>query len=590
MSNRIYVHLSGRWDKSIDVSEGDIIYYAPCLDSKETYSAALELPMPGFSYEADLAKAYVDLYDFSFGGDNNKVAAAAFVECFLNDYYSYTVRPVFSILLALDALIGERRDAEFVVLSADASCDGLPLLGFRTTESLRGSPNLIGALVAKRMRQLEQFRRVLFVELPGDALCKEIFRVLLVKSTGLIFSFLFSLRFFFLLYDKKENLNKVDTMFICRSYHQSRFMTKLASDLHNVGVAVIPQLTQGSLSGLSSIIRALPQGGLKLSVRELFYGLKAAWRSLGELKILVKTASPAKSNVLVLNNVSHQLDFNYLAKEITRFFPFFLYKSVLAEFVKKYKPKRIINFELVGRMAGVEALVARELDVSLATVQTALISSRPHPVFPYAKYFYTDSAVTCEQLSNIGVLRKGDIKYAGPPYMVKKIREADIFFKIAFFTQPYEPEITLNILNCLVLWAKEKGGHIYLRLHPRDDVGRYSGLLLENKQHFSVDINSDLATVLDHVDLAITRTSSVAKEAIANGCPVVLCVWSQFDQTIKSDYLVAELFEDYCSTSQSSLAEIFTRPERVVAANKLIHKKIFGGGQFLDLVKELNDV
>lgn len=590
MSNRVYVHLSGAWDENISVSGADIVYFAPCVDSKKTYSSACALPMPNHAYEEALARSYVDLYIKSVSNERSDDQATALVGCFLNDYYSYTVRPIFSILLALDSLIREFPDAEIVVLSAATNCETLPLFGFRTTESLRGSPNLIGALVAKRMRQLEQFRHVFFVELPGDLLCKEIFRVSLVRSTGAVFSALFLARFFFLLYGKNENLNKIDKMVICRSHHQSRFMAKLASELDNVGVAVIPQLTQGSLAGLASIIQALPHGGLKLSIRELFFSLKTAWRSLGILKANAKTPSHVQNNILVLDNVSYEINYNWLAKEIARFFPFLLYRAVLAELVKKYKPKKIINFELVGRMAGIESLVAREVNTNLVTVQTALVSSRPHPVFPYAECFYADSYATREQLSAIGVLSKGGVRYAGPPYVVKEIREINAVFKIAFFTQPYEPEITLTILNLLVSWAKDRGGHIYLRLHPRDDISRYSGLINENKQHCSVDLSADLAAVLDDVDLTITRTSSVAKESIANGCPVVLCIWSQFDQTIKSDYLVPELFEDYCCSSPSSLAAVLARPERIVKSNKLIHHKIFADGQFMNLVEELNDI
>lgn len=238
-------------------------------------------------------------------------------------------------------------------------------------------------------------------------------------------------------------------------------------------------------------------------------------------------------------------------------------------------------------MAGLEALAARENNSTSHCIQTALISSTPHPVFPCSDYFYSDGICTQKLIEKNGSHKEGIICYAGPPFPVKQMRSLEKIRNIAYFTQPHESNISNSIVTVLGKWANENETKISIKLHPRDKIKLYEKVLKKNNNILYLPQDSDIETIIERSDLVVTRTSSVAKEAIALGCPIVLCQWSDFDRSIIADYIVDDLKTQYRSTNESELLALLNEPNKISNCSSSISARLFAGKTVEDLRKAI---
>ena len=73
---------------------------------------------------------------------------------------------------------------------------------------------------------------------------------------------------------------------------------------------------------------------------------------------------------------------------------------------------------------------------------------------------------------------------------------------------------------------------IDVRLHPRDSNNRYKGLYVQQGRDFSVD----------KYDLIITRTSSMAVQAIYSNTPVVYCLFDDWSRNNSLYYITINYY------------------------------------------------
>lgn len=586
MKKKVIFHLSGTWDKSIAIAPSDKVYVAPGIDKNRAYEKATLIELYSNEFESTLCDQFFSNYSGFESRDSTGLVFA-----FLNDYYSYSLRPYCSLLLSVLDLAKKHNSHEVIVVSAKTDCKILPMFGFRTSESLRGSQDLIGALVAEKLKSLPEMNEADFRLVKGDLLSKNFFRVSLLRAAN----FLFSVNFFIKvlrLGSGSDGASYSKTIVVCRNKHQSRFAKNIILENDNMSLFLVPQLTQGSIRQLKEIRKTMPdyKGYLGLSFCEILKAYKESKEIIRKIKSDIEKGPVDDGFAVKVNGVSLPMDFSWVAKEISFVSIAVFYKAVLDKIYKKYRPKIIVNFELVGRMAGIEALSAKENKASIRTVQTALVSSRPHPVFPYSDYFFADSEATSLLIKDVGAKAEGIVGYAGPSYRIKPIKESRKVSRIVFYTQPYEFSITLAIVDLLAQWAKLNEANVVIKLHPRDERQRYSHLFKKYPDVLSLSHSIELKELFESSDLSVTRTSSVAKESMANGCPTMLCLWSDFDNRIKADYVNADLLKEYCSFRENDLFLRLDNFEKIVSSNRLVHAGVFGGKSIQDLVVALNDV
>lgn len=509
--------------------------------------------------------------------------ANKYLECFINDYYSYSLKPVLSAVVTIEALIKLYNIKSILVITASTNSDLIPLVGFQTTESKRGSTQLLKARLAKQLPKTFPNVEISYQYTKADILCNENIRLLLLGTAGLFLSVFFIFRLIMLRFLNKDTEEK--NIVLIRTVHQARFARRLLSESNQFSLLIFPQLSQG---GISNIRASLPNNVDFISpkINEIIMGV---FRTVKDIAKLSKHRCK-ETYYLNIDGMDIPIEIDSLRKEIIVVSVAILYKNILSQTLARNKLyKKLVNFELVGRMAGLEALAAAEQYKVIETVQTALISSSPLPIFPHSTNFYTDSYQTVKSIQNIGALVKGTVKYEGPPYPVLELETKEGgLSSIGFFTQPYEIEYTLKILTALCDWAIFNQKKVILKLHPRDDKKLYATLLEKYKGFLFVDEGNTAPNVISQCDLTITRTSSVAKESLALGKPILLCLWSELDRSIRADYIVDSDNGKNFVYNESDLIDVLDHKlEMIFKISRQSQENIFKSKRIDNLVAQL---
>lgn len=578
---RVIVHLSGKIGKPFRILPGDILYHVEGMGRNRVIEGSRVLPPVDQYIEKELCQNYVSAL-LESSGNNDQIN---YSKSFFNDYYSYSVRPVFLIMLAIKLVFAEHQDKELIVLSAPTTCKIIPLFGFKTSESKRGSKDLLGSIVAEQMKNNRVFGEVCFEEAKGDLLCKENYRKGFLKVANFVFTLLFLLKVTVLSFGRARR-RSVTSALLYRNLHQARFASKISLADQNFSLLFIPQLTHGGIISALKLNNYCKESrcSVKISVKDIIRSVNVSRTSSKNLACTI--GKDGFTSYIYLEELTLPVRMSWLVSEIMAMSIVSLYSALLSQILGRINAERLVNFELVGRMAGVEAMCAREQGVRVKTIQTALISSRPHPIFPYCDRFFTDSEATHTMLEGIGVIADGVVEFEGSVYDVQQVRYSDRLSKIVFYTQPYDPEVTSSIISELLQWQERVKGELIIKLHPRDSKSEYKGLDIE---HLIADEHQTLDYLFHWADLTVTRTSSVAKESLSSGCPIQLCLWSDSDRALRSDYIHEELRKNYTSTNKKEFLYLLQNVEKLISANRFLQEYLFGNKEFAQLLRALND-
>ena len=572
---RLFLYLSGSWplgSQNSIVGKNDHIFVGAGVEAPSGFSVIHKEKEMAWSQRAELSQKLINVFEKLGDG-----ASQVLLESFLNDYFSYSLRPVFTMLLSIRECL-ESFDYRCVyIVAPDTSCAELPLLGFQTSESKRGSKALIGAYVGKILQEIFPAIKFFRLKVKGDALCNDRFRraTLFAANKAFSLSLIWKTGLIHRPFSQEEKTVQIESLVLIRNLHQGRFAARLLGGGSRSAAVIFPQASQGALSSLRKCFELLPEGTsyVGLSWGEIASAYRASRQDIKTLRLLCDS-SPSSS--ITIDGITLRFSLSWLIREIERAGVVILYHHLVRVLLEKVRPNRLVNFELVGRMAALESAAARKVGVQVHSVQTALISSTPHPVFPWCDFFYADGVVTQKLIGEIGTRRKGVVVYEGPALFVKPTRSVARFEKISFFTQPYEIGVTIRILISLLSWARNTKASVTLKLHPRDSVANYAAVLHDFKDVLLLDGGGQVESLIDSSDLVVTRTSSIAKEAVGLGCPIILCQWSLFDCSVRADYIVESLSQFYCSTDAQSLCNMLGDTERVVTCASEINNKLFG--------------
>ncbi|HIB05371.1 MAG TPA: hypothetical protein EYO18_06545, partial [Candidatus Marinimicrobia bacterium] len=233
---KLIVHLSGVWPKDFSLSTDDNIYAPASMDRKRTHERAMTIDVISSICEASLCRKYANLYSKYQSYDSTGM-----IFCFLNDFYSYSLRPCFLLMHSILKLATDFPDHKLTIVSAGTDCEILPMFGFQTTESMRGSQDLMGSLVAKRLKPFVDSKNGDFVYVKGDFLRINKIRKILIWFVNFVFFTLFIIKCLSLNLFIKKSKNTHDKLIICRNRHQSRFAKEVVDNVSDSAIFLIPQ-------------------------------------------------------------------------------------------------------------------------------------------------------------------------------------------------------------------------------------------------------------------------------------------------------------------------------------------------------------
>lgn len=586
MSPRMFLLLSDRLTSGqlAQVSPSDVVIVGPGIEQRIPPGVrVMKVPMASSEGLREVADTLARNIRAVPTGD-----ARDLVACLLNDCYAYAIRPAYSTLEFLKKIIDEEGIVEITMFAARRRGGGLPLVGFRTTESPRGSRDLLGAFIAQAIKGSFPGIPINVVNTRGDFYCVELLRKSFMLCANLFFMAMFSLKCIVFLKSWRGHAPQLPMHgIIVRVPHQARFAARILFERRDTAIFAFPQASQGSLRSFGRLIKGDLHGLTvrPIRLRELLAALLGTVRDIRALGSFARVSRPVE---LGGPRAAMQIDFSDLARELMIFPTLVFYKNLLAVSVTTSSCKSLVTFELVGRMAGIESLVARQAGIPLTTVQTALVSATPHVVFPWSGRFLTDGPEVADQIEAIGSMGYGSVQYAGSTFNLDEMRGARAAREVGFFTQPYEPMVTVEILRLLCEIVRGLDGHVYLKLHPRDDERIYKGIISRFRGVLK-PVTSSPDVLLEQVDLCVTRTSSVAKQAIAAGIPVVLCLWTKMDKSIRADYVRPDGGLNYCSFSAGDLQSTISDFDGLKRAAVELRGLLFGDLDIRNLRAELFD-
>ena len=174
--------------------------------------------------------------------------------------------------------------------------------------------------------------------------------------------------------------------------------------------------------------------------------------------------------------------------------------------------------------------------VELLFVKTTMIQALTLPCVCWGRTFLVNDK---EELSlrDYSHLNGGAIQYRGSPKYsaIYNLRETlpDSVATVLFATQPYEPDISRQILGALVGLGEELGFRTIVRKHPRDvtDYGQGDG------ENLSFDREENPYRQFARADLVVSRTSTCLEECVYIGVPFLSCQFSPQDRSSSAAYL-----------------------------------------------------
>jgi len=473
------------------------------------------------------------------------------------------------------------------VYCARYSSNNIPLMGFKTIEIPFGSRHLLGAYIGSAIKKsVSDKSKLLFYYRPRDILCFNFLR----KSTIVFAEIIFTLNFLLKLIRLKVKLANTNVnirkgafkgdAFIVRTPLQMSYANAVVARSPDVGVdlVLIPQGRLGRLQPLIETLGMVPDN-MTILVPSV---LKVIWNVL---QSLVHNSRQSENEYIF---TFPNYNFSFSSKSINSEARCFLYESSYSLILKgllRKNTKKIFNFSLKGRYAIFEKNVADLRKVPLATIQTANLDPTKSYNFPVSD-FYCDSQIT-HRLGMKGFTSAGDLFYEGCPFTVKNPSIVNNIKIITFFTQPYEIDVNLIIIDFLFRWCEKNNSSIIVRLHPRDDKANYFRFTVSGQQILTFSNIGSAKEAIEMADVCITRTSAIGLEALAVGVPSIYCLFSDYDHSVKNGYINLVKNEKSFANNVTELEHLLDRPNLLNKNHIRLQGEVFAGKDIMSLSQSL---
>lgn len=569
---KLCIHLSGNWNSKAEqlASSADMHICLSPISKSKTNLEWVPLDIQTKTTKEKLSKAVIECL--------GPIPRDAYCHHISNDYVDYALAPIAASIQAIIKLVKDYKVSQISIWTARTTLDHAPLYGIQNTEDTRGSKHLQGAYIAKILEKSELGVPVSFNKLTGDIFCSKLIRKAIITLVSIILVLVSAIK---LLKNgfSSHSIIKNSIVFLARSPAQRVHVDRMMREIKNSQALFIPQFSINFFRGNESC---------KIGRERIIYPTaKAIFLALiATLKI--------KNGY---ENIKTEVNYGGVVIPVTRkgietearMMPLYeYYEKILFNTVRTLDIKKIINFEIKGGFAGSEARAIMQSNVSHETIQTVLTQKGIMPIFPFSKTFYADSETSQKAIQDNGIIKFGKTVYTGIPYgrsieptAVAEIRSA------VFYSQPYENAKTLDLLENLANYSIDNNISLAIRLHPRDGIENYNGLSLRSKTAITFLQGGSLESSILNSDVGITRTSSVAKDILVLGKPLVLCLWSDLDQSLEADYINFKLGNAYIAKNIGELTSCLSAPEHLHDTAESLKRMIYGERNFDDLVRSL---
>ncbi len=569
---RLVLYLSGKWKaRYADAFDReDYLYCAPGFAEHAPYLNWKDLPRNPNSDEL-LSEQYSKLLLSEVKELDQNVRNAL-----INSHFYYGVNPIAAQLQEIDRLISDLKPVSLILISSKSGVRHVPAIGIMTSESNRGSPNLLGSVTANAILDAKLDLPVVQITANGDLLSNAAVRYIVLRTTTIALVLVAAVRIISSPIQTWNRLGNGYTALVSlRSVGQAGHAARIFDGLREVAVLVIPQFTgRDRMSEIAQIVDTQTPLFRPTAI-DVFYALV---QSIFKHTPVERDRSKVKQRLRV-GRFSIPASLTDLSREM-RLFPHLRFHKILVErTVLRFKGKirKLVGFEIKGPFASIEAMAGRACGVETVVVQTVLTQPRPIPIFPWSDRFYADSIFTAETIKNTGCLSLGQVEYVGSPHSVMPLKLDAEIRSVVFMSQPYELPQTLSLLRSLCEIARNLGFQIRIRLHPRDHRNNYQSILDSEDDVLYICQAQSLAESISSADLCVTRTSSSAKEASAAGKPFMICLWSEFDRAIVADYVVREdIGRQYIANNAQEMRKIMLNTRELISANIDLHARLFG--------------
>ena len=198
----------------------------------------------------------------------------------------------------------------------------------------------------------------------------------------------------------------------------------------------------------------------------------------------------------------------------------------LANNIEKEK-KHVISAELLTAHSAILYFFAIKTYSKLSIIQTVSLFKINNFYFNYCHNFLFENYSTYKWFFKKHKCQR-NYKFEGNGYIIRE-KERVVLEKILYISQPSLKAIDLDYKIIQRVNIDKK---IDVRLHPRDSNNRYKGLYVQQGRDFSVD----------KYDLIITRTSSMAVQAIYSNTPVVYCLFDDWSRNNSLYYITINYY------------------------------------------------
>ncbi len=583
-SPRLVLFLSGKWDakQSTQLRASDQLFRSPdaILPDEQNGPDWQTLPRASVKQIAEKCAQYSML----FQGHEDELVQKEFFSL-SNNHFIYGVLAVAGQLEKISELIHDCKPSQILVFSAKAPNGHVPAIGFANSESSLGTKDIIGALVAEIVYKQTKSVPVKWHLLKGDPLISDTKRRLFFKCAS---SLLILTRAIQLLIAgrTKQPLNKggITHLIFVRTSEQARHAIRLFAGAPNTHAIVTPQFLGGNPSVL---LKQLGDNRINAYLPSKRAILLALWGTL------FKRRPKYGTEITKIDSADYQFDvgLNVLRQDYQALKLFEFQRLLLKHTLACYSDATVsLGFEIQGPMAWIEGCEPRKASITSRTIQPAVVQIRPLPIFPMSKEFFVDSQPNQQHLNQIGSYKLGNSLYAGTPFRVKPVPNRSKFTKIGYFTQPYEFDSTATILKKLCEYAIQNDAEIRVRLHPRDKGLQLNSILRKYSGHCRIYNEPDMGHFLDDIDLCVTRTSSVTKEALSQGCAVVNVLLTEFDKAMQTDFLAADLASrNHIAISLDDFDQLLQAPAEISRSSRMLQNQLFGALDFNDFIQRVGN-
>lgn len=228
--------------------------------------------------------------------------------------------------------------------------------------------------------------------------------------------------------------------------------------------------------------------------------------------------------------------------------------------------KHIISAEMLTAHSAILHFFARETNSKLTIIQTVSLHKLNNFYFNYCNNFLFESYSIYKWFFEKHN-KPGNYRFEGNVYTIKG-NTRDRLDKILYISQPSlkSEDLDYKIIERVGLEKK-----IDIRLHPRDSKKRYDGLSIPKKRSFAIE----------QYDMVITRTSSMAVQAIYLNTPVVYCLFDDWSKKNEHYYIPKKYFG--IANDLNQLIEILKNFEKLLKDFKNYRDEFFKENQKKDL-------